>query len=58
MGLGEVATRDWIRSELQDLLKELEERQGDGDRQHQERRQGVFPAIPAEHPGGRDMDDR
>ncbi|MFF0556831.1 DUF1003 domain-containing protein [Streptomyces sp. NPDC020472] len=26
MGLGEVATRDWIRSELQDLLKELEER--------------------------------
>lgn len=31
LGLGEVATRDWIRSELQDLLKELEERQaGDG----------------------------
>ncbi|MFJ5143181.1 DUF1003 domain-containing protein [Streptomyces sp. NPDC088707] len=26
MGLGEVATRDWIRSELQDLIKELEER--------------------------------
>lgn len=26
MGLGEVATRDWIRSELQDLTKELEER--------------------------------
>ncbi|MFE5794038.1 DUF1003 domain-containing protein [Streptomyces sp. NPDC056503] len=26
MGLGEVATRDWIRSELQDLVKELEER--------------------------------
>ncbi|WP_282694283.1 DUF1003 domain-containing protein [Streptomyces sp. CC208A] len=25
MGLGEVATRDWIRSELQDLVKELEE---------------------------------
>ncbi|MFI0900159.1 DUF1003 domain-containing protein [Streptomyces sp. NPDC020983] len=25
-GLGEVATRDWIRSELQDLLKEIEER--------------------------------
>jgi uncharacterized membrane protein len=24
-GLGEVATRDWIRSELQDLLKELED---------------------------------
>ncbi|MCX5393014.1 DUF1003 domain-containing protein [Streptomyces sp. NPDC006482] len=26
MGLGEVATRDWIRSEIQDLMKELEER--------------------------------
>jgi uncharacterized membrane protein len=26
MGLGEVATRDWMRSELQDLVKELEER--------------------------------
>jgi uncharacterized membrane protein len=26
MGLGEVATRDWMRSELQDLLKELEGR--------------------------------
>ena len=24
MGLGEVATRDWIRSELQDLIRELE----------------------------------
>lgn len=29
MNLGEVATRDWIRSELQDLLKELEERRRD-----------------------------
>ncbi|MCB8902949.1 MULTISPECIES: DUF1003 domain-containing protein [unclassified Streptomyces] len=26
MRLGEVATRDWIRSELQDLIRELEER--------------------------------
>jgi uncharacterized membrane protein len=26
VGLGEVATRDWIRSELEDLLKEMEER--------------------------------
>ncbi|MFI0737034.1 DUF1003 domain-containing protein [Streptomyces sp. NPDC021100] len=26
MGLGEVATRDWIRSEFQDLIKELEQR--------------------------------
>ncbi|MYW68950.1 DUF1003 domain-containing protein [Streptomyces sp. SID8379] len=45
IGLGEVATRDWIRSELQDLLKELEERQ----------RTAVFPAD-TEH--GRDVDDR
>lgn len=27
MGLGEVATRDWIRSELQDLVRELAEQQ-------------------------------
>jgi uncharacterized membrane protein len=33
IGLGEVATRDWIRSELQDLLKDLTERR---------------PALPAE----------
>ncbi|GAA2631851.1 hypothetical protein GCM10010425_34300 [Streptomyces spororaveus] len=26
MGLGEVATRDWIRSEFQDLIKEMDER--------------------------------
>lgn len=26
MGLGEVATRDWIRSELQDMIKEMEDR--------------------------------
>ncbi|MEU5367093.1 DUF1003 domain-containing protein [Streptomyces sp. NPDC005925] len=65
IGLGEVATRDWIRSELQDALKELEERgdghhdrpdrgeRGDrGDRHHD---RGVFPAG---HPGRRDMDDR
>lgn len=26
MGLGEVATRDWIRSELEDLVKELADR--------------------------------
>ncbi|MGW4028078.1 DUF1003 domain-containing protein [Streptomyces sp. NPDC004838] len=26
MGLGEVATRDWIRSELQDLVRDMEER--------------------------------
>ncbi|OAH11698.1 DUF1003 domain-containing protein [Streptomyces jeddahensis] len=27
MGLGEVATRDWIRSEIQDLVRDLEEQQ-------------------------------
>ncbi|MFI7384301.1 DUF1003 domain-containing protein [Streptomyces sp. NPDC049813] len=45
IGLGEVATRDWIRSELQDLLKELEEQQ----------RTAVFPP---ENERGRDVDDR
>ncbi|MET8245602.1 DUF1003 domain-containing protein [Streptomyces sp. NPDC005202] len=50
MGLGEVATRDWLRSELHDLVKELEEVRVDG---HHDR--GVFPA---EHPRGRDKDDR
>ncbi|MFI2201498.1 DUF1003 domain-containing protein [Streptomyces sp. NPDC020192] len=50
-GLGEVATRDWMRSELQDLVKELEERQGRSERV-------VFPAERAEHPPGRDAEDR
>ncbi|MEC3996822.1 DUF1003 domain-containing protein [Actinacidiphila sp. DG2A-62] len=36
VNLGEVATRDWIRSELQDLVKEIEERQNHG--------------LPAPHP--------
>ncbi|MEV1023932.1 DUF1003 domain-containing protein [Streptomyces sp. NPDC050264] len=45
IGLGEVATRDWIRSELQDVLKELEE----------QRRAEVFPADSER---GRDVDDR
>ncbi|MCX5061223.1 MULTISPECIES: DUF1003 domain-containing protein [unclassified Streptomyces] len=49
IGLGEVATRDWIRSELQDLVKELEERQ-DGHHQH-----AVFPA---ERSRRRDVEDR
>ncbi|MFD0394747.1 DUF1003 domain-containing protein [Streptomyces nogalater] len=53
-GLGEVATRDWIRSELQDLLKELEEhRRHDGHAGHV-----VFPAERTERPPGRDTDDR
>ncbi|MFJ9864609.1 DUF1003 domain-containing protein [Streptomyces sp. NPDC101165] len=51
LGLGEVATRDWIRSELQDLVKELEERR---------RHDGhvVFPAERTERSPGRDADDR
>ncbi|ANP49287.1 putative membrane protein [Streptomyces griseochromogenes] len=51
MGLGEVATRDWIRSELQDVAKELEERR---------RHDGhvVFPTERAERSPGRDTDDR
>jgi uncharacterized membrane protein len=49
IGLGEVATRDWIRSELQDLVKELDERH-DGHT--------VFPAVRAERSRARDVDDR
>jgi uncharacterized membrane protein len=46
IGLGEVATRDWIRSELQDMVKELEHRR-DG-----------HVVFPAERSPGRDVDDR
>ncbi|MDH6220084.1 DUF1003 domain-containing protein [Streptomyces pseudovenezuelae] len=46
IGLGEVATRDWIRSELQDLVKEIEGRR-DG-----------HVVFPAERSAGRDADDR
>ncbi|KOV57457.1 DUF1003 domain-containing protein [Streptomyces sp. MMG1121] len=54
MGLGEVATRDWMRSELQDLAKEMDERRRhDGQAGHV-----VFPAERTEHPPGRDADDR
>lgn len=50
-GLGEVATRDWIRSELQDVVKDLEERR---------RHDGhvIFPAERTERSPGRDADDR
>ncbi len=34
MGLGEVATRDWIRSELQEMVKELEQSGQQGAQQH------------------------
>jgi uncharacterized membrane protein len=47
MGLGEVATRDWIRSELQDLVKELEEQ-----------RAGRRVVFPADERGGSDVGDR
>ncbi|MFJ3303091.1 DUF1003 domain-containing protein [Streptomyces sp. NPDC086549] len=49
-GLGEVATRDWIRSELQDVIKEVEERR---------LRNGhvLFPAKHSEHPPERDVED-
>ncbi|MFJ9375907.1 DUF1003 domain-containing protein [Streptomyces sp. NPDC101455] len=53
IGLGEVATRDWIRSELQDLVKELEER-GEA-RENGHHKHVVFPA---ERSHGRDVDDR
>ncbi|MFD7137176.1 DUF1003 domain-containing protein [Streptomyces sp. NPDC059894] len=53
IGLGEVATRDWIRSELQDVLKDLEDRRDGHGVGH-----GVFPAVPAERSRGRDVDDR
>lgn len=51
MGLGEVATRDWIRSELQDVLKEAEER-----RHHHGHH--LFPAERSERSPGSDADDR
>ncbi|WP_369273246.1 DUF1003 domain-containing protein [Streptomyces sp. R11] len=54
IGLGEVATRDWMRSELQDLLKDLDER-GNGHRHGGHREHGVFPA---DRSPGRDVDDR
>lgn len=50
IGLGEVATRDWIRSELQDTIKELEER-------HNGHRHDPV-VFPAERSRGRDADDR
>jgi uncharacterized membrane protein len=47
-GLGEVATRDWIRSELQDVVKDLEDRQ----------RPDGQVLFPAERGRGRDVNDR
>ncbi|MFM9370347.1 DUF1003 domain-containing protein [Streptomyces sp. Da 82-17] len=47
MGLGEVATRDWIRSELQDLVKDMDERLDER-----------FDVVPAEKALLRDEGDR
>ncbi|WP_415951119.1 DUF1003 domain-containing protein [Streptomyces sp. KLOTTS4A1] len=47
IGLGEVATRDWIRSELQDLIREMDERR--------EQQRQVFPSAAEAR---RDEDDR
>ncbi|MEV0125602.1 DUF1003 domain-containing protein [Streptomyces sp. NPDC050703] len=55
MGLGEVATRDWIRSELQDLVKELEEQRIG---QHPESRPENRVVFPSDGGRGRDADDR
>ncbi|WP_447039794.1 DUF1003 domain-containing protein [Streptomyces sp. DSM 118878] len=55
MGLGEVATRDWIRSELQDLVKELEEQRL---AQHLDGRTESRVVFPSEGGRGRDADDR
>jgi uncharacterized membrane protein len=49
IGLGEVATRDWLRSELQDLVKELHEHDGRGDGR---------VVVPQEQHRGRDEDAR
>lgn len=51
IGLGEVATRDWLRSELHDLVRELQEHDADGPR-------GARTVFPPEHPRGRDKGDR
>ncbi|HCA88026.1 MAG TPA: hypothetical protein DEQ61_22710 [Streptomyces sp.] len=40
LGLGEVATRDWIRSEFQDLIKELEDRRTDSGHRPERRSAG------------------
>ncbi|WP_055530339.1 DUF1003 domain-containing protein [Streptomyces graminilatus] len=56
IGLGEVATRDWIRSELQDLVKELEERYAERHEDgHHSAKTGTFLV---ERPRRRDTEDR
>ncbi|MDH6225128.1 DUF1003 domain-containing protein [Streptomyces sp. MJP52] len=65
MGLGEVATRDWIRSELHELVKELEEQRAEQRRPDPHRSDGHraegrrFDGQRTEgHRPGRDADDR
>lgn len=65
IGLGEVATRDWIRSELQDLVKELEDRRDGHPEGRAEGRSGRHRDLPPRPdrlppgPGrGRDAEDR
>ncbi|WP_369212761.1 DUF1003 domain-containing protein [Streptomyces flavofungini] len=55
MGLGEVATRDWIRSELQDLVKELDEQRM---REHVDGRAESRVVFPSDGGRGRDPGDR
>jgi uncharacterized membrane protein len=50
-GLGEVATRDWMRSELQELLRDLDIQRADGSR-------GTTATGPAEQPRGQAPDNR
>ncbi|MBA0051431.1 DUF1003 domain-containing protein [Streptomyces sp. AJS327] len=59
MGLGEVATRDWIRSELQVLMRELERdtwEEREAERRHRpppgEPREPGEPGAPPSEPGG------
>lgn len=58
VGLGEVATRDWIRSELHDLVRELEENRGGERESGRSSPLPPFPSFPADRPRGRDADDR
>ncbi|MDT0378000.1 DUF1003 domain-containing protein [Streptomyces sp. DSM 42041] len=49
LGLGEVATRDWIRSELQDVVKELQHTNGHGPAPDAPPHDGHGYEHPGEH---------
>ncbi|MDN3294597.1 DUF1003 domain-containing protein [Streptomyces ficellus] len=55
IGLGEVATRDWIRSELEDLVKDLQDLKEPPERTDAGEQAG---SIPGTAPGGSDEADR